>query len=141
MSDYNLFESINRNVKRVSESVLDANALLLDSIGDYFIPPFISRPNDAGMHAEEIYEEAMISMMHQDYEEAEHQFARGAYFCSLFPRLASTRVEVASHEGMEALKRKDNPKETFETVRLLHGPNRDQQRWTIYSPKNDPLRR
>jgi len=141
MSDYNLFESINRNVKRVCESALDANSLLIESIGDNFIPPFISRFNEAGMHAEDIYEEALISMMHQDYEEAQHQFARGSYFCSLFPRLASSRVEVASHEGMEALKRKNNPSETFETVRRLHGPNRDQQPWTVCSPKNDPLKR
>ncbi len=75
------------------------------------------------MHAEEIYEEAMISMLHQDYEEAEHQFARGAYFCSLFPRLASSRVEVASHEGMEVLKRRNNPNETFETVIFLRSQN------------------
>lgn len=127
MSDYNLFESVNRGVKRAGEALQDANSLFFESIFNSNLPPFVLKLNEAGIHAEQIYEEAMISMQHDDFEEAEHQFARNDYFCSLFPRLSLSRVEVASHEGMEALKRGANPNETYETVRLIHGRDREQK--------------
>ncbi|MFN8551091.1 MAG: hypothetical protein U0103_06340 [Candidatus Obscuribacterales bacterium] len=102
--DINPFEIAGKTVRRTHETLLDAYCYTEENFCHTFpVNAVFGRLEWARDNSAAIMNAAHTALMHNDVEEAEHQFRRELYFTGLFDKFAGSPDEVAARAGLNAI--------------------------------------